>query len=258
MAKLIGQRSTYAVILLHVMFYFTDSLPLLQTVFSIFCHVVYLQNFSNTWPFISLTSLSFLASCVLVVADHFVWFFYFARVTAEARHLRSYRGVQGRVPGFTEIASFFGLCVWFIPLFLFLSLSANDNALPMAANNPNNSPISPAFPTTSPRVSLIRSILSYISFERIPRFASRRRDTSEGILAPRTPVLPPSPFRASSMPLPPRSPVPRIQELDVPNYLRSQNFKLDVPPRRSTSQSSDTGLGLSGLRRNASFHGKGD
>jgi len=29
-----------------------------------------------------------------------------------------------------DIAAFFGICVWFVPLFLFLSLSANDNALP--------------------------------------------------------------------------------------------------------------------------------
>lgn len=125
---------TQAIILLHAMLYFTDSLPLLHTCFSIFCHIVYLQNFSNSWPFISLTSISFLASCLLVVADHFVWFFYFARLTAEARHLKAYRGIHRHVPGFTEIASYFGLCVWFIPLFLFLSLSANDNALPMASS----------------------------------------------------------------------------------------------------------------------------
>lgn len=119
------------VILLHAVFYFTDSLPLLQTLFSMVCHIVYLQNFSITWPLISLTSISFLASCVLVVVDHFLWFFYFARITAEARNVRAYRGINNtHVPSFTEIASFFGICVWFTPLYLFLSLSANDNALP--------------------------------------------------------------------------------------------------------------------------------
>lgn len=118
------------VVLLHAVFYFTDSLPFLQTLFSVFCHIIYLQNFSHTWPLISLTSISFLASCVLVIMDHFLWFFYFARATAEARHLRTYRGVNTHVPSFTEIASFFGICVWFTPLYLFLSLSANDNALP--------------------------------------------------------------------------------------------------------------------------------
>lgn len=102
-----------------------------------FCHFVYLQNFTPTWPFISLSSLSFLGSCVLVVVDHFLWFFYFARITQEARHRahRSYRGppLPHAVPNFGDIATFFGICVWLAPLFLFLSLSANDNALPTNA-----------------------------------------------------------------------------------------------------------------------------
>ncbi|KAF8165491.1 transmembrane adaptor Erv26 [Crassisporium funariophilum] len=132
LAKVIGQRSIYVIMILHGVFYFTDSLPLLQTLFSLTCHVVYLQNFSTTWPLISLTSLTFLASCALVVADHFLWFFYFARLTNDAR-MRTYRGVYSEALSFTEIASFFGICVWFTPLFLFLSLSANDNALPMTA-----------------------------------------------------------------------------------------------------------------------------
>lgn len=151
LAKTIGQRGIYvcstlhpcspnvlnrlhqAIIVLHVLLYFSDSLPLVHTVFSIVCHVVYLQNFSSTWPTISLTSISFLASCAFVIADHFLWFFHFSRVTQEARQLRTYRGPVPNVHGFTEIASFFGVCVWLAPLFLFLSLSANDNALPVSA-----------------------------------------------------------------------------------------------------------------------------
>ncbi|KAF9006530.1 transmembrane adaptor Erv26 [Cyathus striatus] len=129
-AKVIG---SVVIILLHVLFYFSDSLPLLQTAFSVTCHIVYLQNFSSSWPLISLSSLSFLASCALVIADHFIWFFYFARKTNEARHVRSYRASAAHIPGFTEIASFFGICVWLAPLFLFLSLSANENALPVSA-----------------------------------------------------------------------------------------------------------------------------
>ena len=34
------------------------------------------------------------------------------------------------IPTFTEIASFFGLCVWLIPFALFVSLSAGENVLP--------------------------------------------------------------------------------------------------------------------------------
>jgi len=38
-----------------------------------------------------------------------------------------------------DIAAFFGVCVWFVPLFLFLSLSANDNALPSLSESISSS-----------------------------------------------------------------------------------------------------------------------
>lgn len=53
-------------------------------------------------------------SIVLVFVDHFLWFNYFTK------HYRP----------FMDIASFFGLCVWLVPFAYFISLSANDNALP--------------------------------------------------------------------------------------------------------------------------------
>lgn len=34
------------------------------------------------------------------------------------------------MPSFTEIASYFGLCVWLVPFALFVSLSAGENVLP--------------------------------------------------------------------------------------------------------------------------------
>jgi hypothetical protein len=91
-----------------------------------------LQNFSDSWPLISLTSHSFIASCLLVVVDHFVWFFHFSRLTHQAHHAarQSYRGGPVvRPPPFGEMATFFAICVWLTPLFLFLSLSANDTTL---------------------------------------------------------------------------------------------------------------------------------
>jgi hypothetical protein len=120
------------VIAVHVLLYFFDSLPLAHLVFSIICHVVYLQNFTPAWPLISLSSLTFILSCVLVVADHFMWFFYFSRLTSQSRNARGrmYRGPNSSVPGFSDIATFFALCVWLAPLFLFLSLSAGENTLP--------------------------------------------------------------------------------------------------------------------------------
>lgn len=125
------------IILLHVLLYFFDGLPLALVGFSIACHGVYLQNFTTNWPVVSLTSPSFLASCALVIIDHFAWFFHFARLTQDARHRsRNPYGPKIEVPGFADIATFFGLCVWLVPLFLFLSLSAGDNTLPTNLSKP--------------------------------------------------------------------------------------------------------------------------
>lgn len=277
---------------LHVLFYFSDSLPFLQTIFSLACHVVYLQNFSSTWPLISLTSPTFLASCALVIADHFIWFFYFARITSEVRHTRAYRAGNTHVPGFAEIASFFAICVWFTPLFLFLSLSANDNAIPTVSGKTVSflwcfrmanffiaEPLSPtaasALQTGQARVPLLRSIFSFFSLDgtytRLRPRASRN-DTSEGIIAPRSPNLPRSPLpqrsgtlpsspslRPTMYPPPPRSPGPRVQELDLASSTtNARDFRLDTPSgrlsaRRGTGGESQ-GLGIS-LRRTASYMG---
>lgn len=253
LAKIVGQRGLYCVILLHVLLYFFDSLPLAQTAFSTFCHIVYLQNFSVSWPVISLSSISFLASCVLVLVDHFTWFFYFARITQDSRHLRSYRGPTSEPPGFTEIASFFAICVWLVPLFLFLSLSANDNTLPMSTVDPGTPAASGSgFPQAAQaRVSLIRSIFSLFSFDMVPRVRSKAhyKTNSEGLIAPRSPAIHQSPIPAPPSPMlgnsprmgppqspmlnryntvtPPRSPGPRavrLEELD--------GFSLGTPPSR--------------------------
>jgi hypothetical protein len=125
-----------AIIAIHILLYFTDGLPLPRILFSIACHIVYLQNFSHTWPFISLMSLQFMASCILVIADHFLWFFYFTAVTHQARKSTMGRRGEFRGPTFGDMATFFGICVWLAPLFLFLSLSANDNALPTNSGMP--------------------------------------------------------------------------------------------------------------------------
>lgn len=106
--------------------------------FSVGCHIIYLQNFSSTWPLISLTSPTFILSCLGVVVDHFMWFTYFARQAQKARQQSRNRFYTGQPAdavqySFWETTSFFATCIWLIPLFLFLSLSANDNALPISS-----------------------------------------------------------------------------------------------------------------------------
>ncbi|KAI5119501.1 hypothetical protein M0805_002437 [Coniferiporia weirii] len=189
-AKVVGTRAVYVIIVLHVLLYFTDALPLSQTLFSIVCHFVYLQNFAHTWPYIALASPAFVASCVLAIVNHFLWFFYFSRRSRDARaYAHRFRGAgaggsSGELLGFVDTATFFALCVWFVPLFLFLSLSANDNALPVSSDGALNSPTTYAAsqPITTSRSSLFKSILDF--FPRI----RRRRDSAEGIIVSHTPT----------------------------------------------------------------------
>ncbi|KAJ3822434.1 DUF396-domain-containing protein [Lentinula raphanica] len=273
LAKLVGQRGTYVIITFHIILYFTDALPLKHTLFSISCHVVYLQNFSSAWPIIPLTSFSFLASCVLVIADHFLWFFYFAHLTQDARHQRYYqgRGVPS-APSFTEIVTFFGACVWLTPLFIFLSLSANDNAIPLRSAEPS-SPSVNKFTPKQPRQSLLRSILSKLPGSKFSK--------NEGLIAPASPYrskLADMPLRSpvsatyqTALSPPPRSPGPR-QAQAAADFFSSTNtssssFQLSTPPRRSQStlRNSSVGKGESagaipariglGLRRAASSTG---
>ncbi|OCH92145.1 hypothetical protein OBBRIDRAFT_824865 [Obba rivulosa] len=292
LAKVLGQRGIYVIILIHTLLYFYDSLPLKHVLFSIFCHVVYLQNFTTSWPSISLTSLNFISSCILVILDHFLWFFYFARVTQEARHrARRPYGNQPTtpVPGFGDIATFFGVCVWLVPLFLFLSLSANDNALPLDASRASvpSTPVSQSTVMTRSRASLFKSLFDSLPLDALPRIRPRprRRDTSEGIIAPRSPSV----KRATSpMPSPAMTPIglPRVassgslpppltpslrrfssesnpgtlgavQEIaDSPDQLAS--IQLSAPPRRSSGpsarRSSTDGRGRLEMRRVASAH----
>lgn len=127
------------IIVFHLALYFFDTLPLTHLAFGILCHLVYLRNIGPTWPLISLSSPNFIASCLLVLANHFLWFFYFANKSKAARKTRGTyrRGDLG--PSFSDISTFFAICVWCVPLFLFLSLSANDNVLP------SNSTCSPCY-----------------------------------------------------------------------------------------------------------------
>ncbi|KAK7061876.1 DUF396-domain-containing protein [Favolaschia claudopus] len=240
LAKTVGQRGIYAIIALHAILYFSDSLPLTHVAFSIFCHIVYLHNFASTWPIISLTSISFIASCLLVISDHFLWFFHFARISQDARHNRAhaFRGAPPPkgTPGFTEIATFFGICVWAAPLFLFLSLSANDNALPVTAGatTEGKSGDAPNYVQKN-RVSLFRSLVSF-----------RSKSRNEGILTPhspspippRSPLLQPMHSPSYSALTPPRSPRAKSHDMDSQFAAANNNFKLDTPPKRSVREGS--------------------
>lgn len=64
----------------------------------------------------------------LVILNHYLWFRHFS---APPAHSSSYPYSRDpSIPTFTEIASYFGLCVWLVPFALFVSLSAGENVLP--------------------------------------------------------------------------------------------------------------------------------
>ncbi|KAG8733633.1 hypothetical protein FRC11_004450 [Ceratobasidium sp. 423] len=254
-AKTIGVRAVYVIILLHIALWAFDGLPWQLITFSIAAHLTYLQNFSANWPLITLTSPSFLLSCVFVIADHFLWFFHFARITQEARqrgriprgrispYRREAQDTWAEPPKFAEIATFFSICVWLVPLYLFLSLSAMDNALPTSSGTASPKPGHHAVPAPQ-RTSLVKSFMSIIPFSVFPKKrAGHARQRSEGLIAPRTPN---------------RSPMlsPSLGALPQGNWslsgeeLFSDNIpppKLTPPPRRVTTDG--LGLGVNGGRR---------
>ena len=85
-----------------------------------------------------LLKTSKLTSLVLVLLNHYFWFSHFSDAATIAP-----KSIYDRpnVPTFTEIASYFGLCVWLVPFSLFVSLSASDNILPtMGSEEPSGIP----------------------------------------------------------------------------------------------------------------------
>jgi hypothetical protein len=81
-----------------------------------------------------LTSAILTSKTVLVLLNHYLWFSHFQRPPPYSsytsyRAYDSYASAQAQ-PTFTEIASYFGLCVWLVPFALFVGLSAGENILP--------------------------------------------------------------------------------------------------------------------------------
>lgn len=131
-----------------------DRFPFLPTLLGIFSHVIYLGNMRR-FPFVKLSDPLFVASCgkhcpcwknqilrmltplfraphlALVLLNHYVWFKHFSHHQERAyQNMSSYYDTPSNMPTFTEIASYFGICVWLVPFALFVSLSASDNVLP--------------------------------------------------------------------------------------------------------------------------------
>ncbi|KAF2769853.1 DUF396-domain-containing protein [Teratosphaeria nubilosa] len=126
-AKKVLTRLIYAIIAAQVLLALVDKLPWTLSALSIASHVVYLQNLRR-FPIVKLTDPVFIASCILVIVNHWLWFRHFSAPPPATDRYRYWEAQD--FPTFTEIASFFGLNVWLVPFALFVSLSAGENVLP--------------------------------------------------------------------------------------------------------------------------------
>ncbi|KAI9850440.1 MAG: erv26 super protein [Thelocarpon superellum] len=128
-AKKLLTRLIYGIIALLVLLWLVDGFPLKLSLLSVVSHVVYAGNLRR-FPFVRLTDGIFLTSCVLVLLNHYLWFQHFSIPPSKTLLYSASRSSYPDIPTFTEIASYFGLCVWLVPFALFVSLSAGDNVLP--------------------------------------------------------------------------------------------------------------------------------
>lgn len=124
-------RAIYTIIAIFILLLLFDSFPFKLSIFSIISYFIYLQNL-KTFPFISLASPIFILSSICVVLNHYFWFRYFNNNEIPPQFRFDPNYVPKRRASFSEVASFFGICIWFIPFALFVSLSAGDYVLPTA------------------------------------------------------------------------------------------------------------------------------
>lgn len=102
-------------IILHIIL-FIDGLPLFESALSLTAHLLYASMLRN-FPFIDLLSVTTIGSALGFIGCNVMWLLYFTRA----------RDVHDPL----QVVGFFVLCVWSIPCALFVSLTLNDNALPV-------------------------------------------------------------------------------------------------------------------------------
>ncbi|PHH56129.1 Protein SVP26 [Ceratocystis fimbriata CBS 114723] len=130
--KRIISRLIFGVMGLQVLLMLFDGFPINLSLLTIGSHLVYYGNLKK-FPFVNMTNPTFLASIVLVLTNHFLWFRYFSNF--QEIYLKKHLATgsmydQPTLPTFPQIASFFGIIIWLVPFCLFISLSANDHVLP--------------------------------------------------------------------------------------------------------------------------------
>ncbi|MCJ1366938.1 erv26 super protein [Acarospora aff. strigata] len=137
LAKKLLTRLIYSIISIHLLLTLIDGFPFLLSLLSVGSHVVYAGNLRR-FPIVRLGDPLFILSCILVLLNHYLLFRHFSHPASypssyyppRALSSRSAYNDPGTSPTFTEIAAYFGICVWLVPFSLFVSLSAGENVLP--------------------------------------------------------------------------------------------------------------------------------
>ena len=95
---------------IHVLFLLVDDLPVVNVLVGLMAHIVYCTML-RTFPFVSLASMEFIGSCVMIVVDHVNWFYYFS---------------ANRSPSLLNIVAFYLIFVWIIPFSFLVTVSVEE------------------------------------------------------------------------------------------------------------------------------------
>jgi len=90
-----------------------EGLPISYLLLGIVSNVLYLMLLPH-FPKVKLTNLIFIVSFVIFFVSHYLWFNHFSSLFFP----------------FSDIISFFTICVWLVPFIFFVSLTSDDNQLP--------------------------------------------------------------------------------------------------------------------------------
>ncbi|XP_069139455.1 protein TEX261-like [Argopecten irradians] len=90
-----------------------EDFPLMMVVSGLLGNVAFFLVL-KTFPYFVISSPAFVGSVVFVIINHYLAFQYFSSIWFP----------------FTDVLSYFTLCLWLVPFAFFVSLSANENVLP--------------------------------------------------------------------------------------------------------------------------------
>ncbi|KAK7458961.1 hypothetical protein BaRGS_00039045 [Batillaria attramentaria] len=118
-----GKIIKYMIVITTVVYIFIflfENFPLLAIASGLATNAAYFFVL-KTFPFFDLGSPAFISACGLLIFDHYLAFSHFSDVWYP----------------FAEVLAYFTVCLWLVPFTFFVSLSANENTLPLTTDVPH-------------------------------------------------------------------------------------------------------------------------